>query len=106
MGMAMSAVRREIIRACKAVQQADFILQEQLEVIATDVFLRVKQSNDGCGDTTLISGIRRELLDHVRGLGIRVLPMRNPVSERIDGPVGPLGANPSSGYDSQDSSHC
>lgn len=85
--MAISEIRREIPRACRTLRQADFILQEHLEVIATEVFLRVKQSNDGYGDTTLISDIRAELFDYLKSLGIRILPIRKSASQRLDGPV-------------------
>ena len=87
MGTASVEIHSEVTHACKAVQHADFVPEEQLEVIATDVFLRVKKTNDGDGDTTLISGIRAALFDHVNSLGIRVLPMRQVVRERPDGPV-------------------
>lgn len=87
MGMANNQIRREVIYACKTMQHAGFIFQEDLEIIATEVFLRVRQSNDGDGDTTLISGIRTELFDYLKSLGIRILPIRDPVSQRLDGPV-------------------
>ncbi|MEQ6886159.1 hypothetical protein [Salicola sp. Rm-C-2C1-2] len=87
MGTASVEIHSEVTHACKAVQQVDFVPEEQLEIIATNVFLRVKKTNDGDGDTTLISGIRAALFDHVNSLGIRGLPMRQGISERLDGPV-------------------
>ena len=89
--MPITEIRREVTHACKAVQHADFLFQEQLEVIATDVFLRIRPSNDGVGDTTLISRIRAEIYDHLGHLGIRILPIREPVSQRLDGPVDARG---------------
>mgnify|MGYP006421892285 CR=1 FL=1 len=80
-------IQNEVMHACKALRQADFVPREQLEIIATDVFLRVTTVNDGCEDTTLINRIRAEILDYVSSLGIKVLPIRRWVSQRLDGPV-------------------
>ena len=80
-------IQNEVVHACKALRQADFVPQEQLEIIATDVFLRVTALNEGLEDTTLINRIRAEILDYVSSLGIRVLPIRRWASQRLDGPV-------------------
>jgi hypothetical protein len=82
-----SEIRSDIMRSCDALRQADFVPQEELEIIATDVFLRAKQSNDDDGETALINGIRNELFDYVSCLGIVVLPIRQSVSQRLGGPV-------------------
>ncbi|MGM0434969.1 MAG: hypothetical protein ACQEQ1_09950 [Pseudomonadota bacterium] len=87
MGMAVSQIQKEITHACKTVENADYVPQEELEIIATEVFLRVRTSDCGDQETTLIHGIRAALFDHVNRLGIRVLPIRYRASERLDGPV-------------------
>ena len=80
-------IHTEVTSACKALRKAEFVPQEELEIIATELFLRVGTSNEPGEDKALISRIRAEILDYVTSLGIRVLPIRRSVSQRIDGPV-------------------
>ncbi|WP_077530944.1 hypothetical protein [Vreelandella utahensis] len=88
MGMAMSQIQREIARGCKGLENIDYVPQEKLEVIATDVFIRIRLSEDGEQETMLISGIRAALFQYVKALGIQVLPINNGRSSgRLDGPV-------------------
>ena len=87
MNKVSSDLRSDVMHACKALRQADFVPQEQLEIIATDVFLRVTTLNDGRDDATLINRIRAEILDYVDSIGVQVLPIRRLASQRLDGPV-------------------
>ena len=91
MNTVSSEIRSEIMRACDALRQVDFVPQEELEIIATDVFLRAKQSNDDSGDSALVEVIRSELFDYVGHLGIVILPIRQSISHRLDGPVDASG---------------
>ncbi|PAU79652.1 hypothetical protein CK501_12660 [Halovibrio salipaludis] len=88
-----SDIHIEVTQACEALQKAEVVPQEELEIIATDVLLRVRTPNEGGEDTTLVNRIRAELIDHVSSLGVTVLPIRRSVSQRLDGPVnGPPAA--------------
>lgn len=83
----ISRIHSEIASACRPLENVDYVPQEELEIIATDVFLKVGGCCDGDRETTLISGIRRALFDHVSSLGIQVLPISYRAHGRLDGPV-------------------
>ncbi len=87
MVMVIPRLHSEIASACRSLEDVDCVPQETLEIIATDVFLKVRTCSDGDQETTLISRIRRALFDHVSSLGIRVLPISHRAHGRLDGPV-------------------